>query len=155
MSKSLKLVAGDLSIGSGRTFETVSGSSKLAQDLELWILEHLGNDPDTPEFGSLLDGGTSNGVQIPSFIGEILTDERVGEIKQDISTLLAQYQQGQVTKMQREMALYNGNHTLSPDEILYTVDSIEATSIGTEIITRVSITTLAGNQFRLTIPLEV
>lgn len=153
MSTSFKIQGGDLRVGAGRTFETVSGAQKLAQDLELWVLEHIGTDPATPDFGSRLDGGIINGVALESFIGQGATDERVAEIKQEITTLLSQYQQTQVAKMQREMILYNGNHTLSKDETLYTVDSIEAKAVVDKIIVRVGITTLSGSQFRLTLPL--
>lgn len=153
MSISFKIEGGDLKVGVGRTFETVTGAPKLAQDLELWILERLGTDPSTPNFGSRLDGGTVNGVMLESFIGQSATDERASEIKQEISTLLAQYQQTQVAKIQREMILYNGNHTLSKDETLYSVDSIESKVVVDQIIVRVGITTLAGAQFKITLPL--
>jgi hypothetical protein len=155
MSLSFKIEGGDLKVGAGRSFETVTGADKLAQDLSLWILEHIGTDPATPQYGSALDGGTVNGVQIESFIGQALTDERVLEIKQELSTLLAQYQQDQVTKMQREMVLYNGNHTLTPDETLYSVDSIQAAVTADQIVVRISITTLAGASLKVTLPIGI
>lgn len=153
MSISFSIDGGDLKVGSGRSFETVTGAQKLAQDLGLWVLERIGTDPATPQYGSRLDGGIIDGISIDSFIGQTLTNERVLEVKQELSTLLAQYQQDQVSKMQREMVLYNGNHTLTTDETLSTVDSIEAVSVGDQIIVRVSITTLAGSNFKLTLPL--
>lgn len=152
MSKSFRIEGGDLKVGAGRSFEIVTDSSKLAQDLELWLQEHIGTDPATPEFGSRLDGGIVNGVPVESLIGQMLTDERVSEVKQELSTLLTQYQQTQVAKMQREMAIYNGNHTLAQDEILASVDSIEARAIGDQIVARVSMTTLAGQSFKVTLP---
>jgi hypothetical protein len=92
MSKSLKIEGGDLKIGPGRSYDMVERTDKLGQDLELWILEHIGTDPATPTFGSKLDGGIINGVQVESFIGKILTDQRVMEVKTEITTLLASYQ---------------------------------------------------------------
>lgn len=155
MSKSLRIEHGDLVVGSGRAFDTVAGKEKLFQDLKLWILERIGTDPSTPTYGSRLDGGVENGVELQSFIGEMQTQERLLEIKSEIVSLLNLYQATQLEKMKRELVQYGGRHTLSDDEVLHTVDNIEMASLGTTVIVRVTCSTLAGTSLQLTIPTQV
>lgn len=155
MSKSLSVINGDLQIGSGRSYQSVSGSAKLSQDLTLWIQEHVGTDSMTPTYGSTLDGGIIDGNVVPSFIGQINTAERVSEVRANIASLLGTYQQMQLEKMKREIVEYQGRHTLDPDEILNFVDSIEAKAVGDQIIVRVLCTTMSMRQFKLTLPVAV
>lgn len=152
MSKSLKIEGGDLKVGTGRSFETVVGAEKLAQDLELWVLERIGIDPATPTYGSSLDGGIVNGVSVASFIGQVMTAERVNEARAQVLNILTQYQQGQLNKMKRELVEYGGKHTLDADEVLQSIDSIQAAASGTTVIIRATFTTLAQNTFNLTVP---
>lgn len=155
MSRSFKIENGDLAVGGGRSFATVSGKDKLFQDLRLWILERIGTDPALPTYGSTLDGGVIDGREIESFIGSVATRERMLEIQDEIASLLGRYQQGQLEKMRREVVLYNGSHTLSPSEVLDRVVSIETAQAGTTILVRVTCETLSGEQFRLTVPAQV
>lgn len=155
MSTSFKLDGGDFAIGSGRSFERVSGAYKLAQDLRLWVLERIGTDPSTPTFGSRLDGGVIDGEEVASYIGQIGSEALLSEIRSEIVSLLGQYQQGQIAKMQREMLLYNGKHTLDADETLHIINSVEATQTADQVIVRVNCQTLAGTTFRLLIPTQV
>lgn len=155
MSTSLKISGGDLSIGSGRSYERVVGPYKLAQDLRLWILERIGTDPATPTFGSRLDGGVIDGVESSSYIGQIAQPAIIADIRAEVISLLSQYQAGQIAKMQREMLAYGGQHTLSADETLQSVVSVDTSQIIDQIIVRVTCMTLAGTQFRLTIPTQV
>lgn len=154
MSTSFKLESGDLVVGAGRSYERVGGAYKLAQDLKLWVLERIGTDPATPTFGSRLDGGIIDGQEIPSYIGRIGTEALVAEIRAEVVALLGTYQAQQITKMKREMLLFEGNTTLDPDEILQVISSVEATQQGTQVIVRVICQTLAGTTFRLLIPTE-
>lgn len=155
MSTSFRIQGGDLSVGAGRSFERAIGSLKLAQDLRLWVLEHVGTDPATPTFGSRLDGGIIDGEPVESFIGQVATEARQAEIRTEMIALLSQYQAGQIAKMQREMLAYGGSHTLTADETLHSIESVLTTQIGDQIIVRVLCHTLAGTQFQLTIPTQV
>lgn len=155
MSKSFKIVSGDLSVGAGRSFELVEGSNKLAQDLRLWILERIGTDPATPTYGSALDGGIIDGQEIPSFIGQPITSARISEIQTEIYRILELYQQTQLEKMQTEMALFNGKHTLSGSEVLASIDSVDTAASGDIIIARVTVSDAADNQFNILIPVQV
>lgn len=152
MSTSFKLDGGDLVVGSGRSFERVSGAYKLAQDLRLWVLERIGTDPATPTFGSRLDGGVIDGESIEPFIGHLGSESLLSEIRSEVSTLLGQFQQQQIAKMKSDMLLNDGKTTLTAEEILHVVNSIEATQVATQVIIRVNCTTLAGSTFRLLIP---
>lgn len=153
MSTSLKIVNGDLSVGSGRSFEVVSGRAKLQQDLKLWVLERIGSDPATPTYGSRLDGGIINGVEVPTFIGTIINDQVAAEIRSEIITLIQRYQQGQFEKVRNETILYTGKNTLDKDELIKTLDSVRVRAEGTTIIVSVTITTMADNTVSLTLPL--
>lgn len=155
MSKSFKIENGDFVI-SGRSYATVAGKDKLFQDLKLWILERIGTDPATPTYGSTLDGGVINGQLVESMIGQSLSQGRIDAVKAEVSRLLEQYQQNQVEKMRLEVIEFRGSHTLSPDEILYQIESIDAAQLqGDTILVRVACKTLAGTSFSLTIPTEV
>lgn len=154
MSYSLKIQNGDLSIGTGRALDTVSGAFKLGQDLELWVLERLGTDPSTPQYGTSLDGGVLNGQAIPSFIGQMATQVNVNAIQSQINAMLLTYQSLQVAKQQADIAVY-GQSTLTPDEILQEITSIQALAVQDQVIVRVTITALSGLQQQLTIPVAV
>ena len=154
MSKSFALINGDLAL-TGRSYSLVSGSAKLAQDLRLWVLERVGYDPATPTYGTTLDGGIVNGVMIPSLIGQINSQSQANQVQAVIQTMLTQYQQMQLTKMKQEIVTYNGKTTLSDDEVLQTVNSVTATVAQDVIIVQANLTTLAGTNLTLTIPLSI
>lgn len=155
MSYSLRVEGGDIVVGSSRSLEVVTGKQKLFQDLKLWILERIGTDPATPLFGSTLDGGTINGQELPSFIGQLASQENLNFIKSEVLDLLQKYQQAQLAKMKRELIEYGGRHTLSGDEILHTIDSVSVRQIDTTVLVRVTCTTMNKTNFNLTIPLAV
>lgn len=154
MSTSLSIVNGDLVIGPGRKFETVSGKAKLMQDLKLWVLERIGNDPLLPTYGSTLDGGTLNGQPVDSFIGQLATQEALNSIRIATLELLDKYQTMQFDKMRTETLLYNGKNTLDSDEVIDEITSVDVAQVGDTVLVRVIITTLAGSTLKLTIPLS-
>ncbi len=63
------------------------------------------------------------------------------------------YQQMQMAKMKQELIQYDGKHTLSGDEVLHTINSVDITSIDTTVLVRVKCTTLNRNSINITIPL--
>ena len=152
MSKSFALVNGDLAVD-GRSYSEVSGQTKLAQDLKLWILERVGTDPATPTYGSTLDGGTINGVEIPSMIGAVSTKANTLTIQSITQNIIAQYQQMQLAKIQIEMQQYGGQTTLSNDEIIYSINNVKAVQADDTIVVQADITTLAGANMLITIPI--
>lgn len=147
MSKSFTLLNGDLQI-SGGGYGVVSGKQKLLQDLRCWILEEIGTDPATPSFGSKFLADYDDG----GFIGGLASQAMTMEIYSEVQDILERYQRLQLSKIQDETARYQGQHTLSPEEIIEEVDSIETTWFGTLILVRVSLFTLAGDLLQLTFP---
>lgn len=151
MSKSLAFDQGDLVLGAGRSFETVTGKKKLFQDLKLHILEQMGRDPQAPGLGTTFEGGYVGGRYIQPIIGQNDSDRMRFEIKRQIAEVCRKYQQLQLQKIQRETILYNGRNTLDADEVLSRVDSIDVTvTTPTQVKVKVVIITIANT----IIPLE-
>jgi len=146
MSKSLAFRNGDLIIGPGRAFESVSGKEKLLQDLKLWILERVGTDPATPSYGSNLDSD--------QIIGEMGTADTLNRIRIDVLNLLQKYQNMQYQKLRAETIQYAGKTTLDKEEIIQEVTSVDVKAIDTTALVQVFITTLTGNVLKLTLPVE-
>lgn len=155
MSNNFKISSGDLVVGAARAYERVSGIAKLQQDLELWLLEKIGTDPSTPSYGSRLDGGVIDGVALQSYIGQSSTDDRVREIIAEVRRILELYQETQINKMQLEMSQFNGKHTLSGDEILASIDSVDAAIQADIVVVKVGISTGTGNSLTLLVPAQV
>ena len=153
MSKSLALVNGDLQIGSGRSYEIVTGREKLRQDLTLWLLTRVGQDPMTPTYGSRLDGGVIGGQNIPSFIGQIATMDSSNQIRIEVLDLLTEYQNMQLDKIRNETLLYRGKNTLEADEVIDSIESVDVTQVGTTILVRVVLITLGRTSLKITLPI--
>jgi hypothetical protein len=155
MSKSFALTNGDLSIGEGRSFQIVKGREKLGQDLRLWVLERIGTDPSTPDFGSTLDGGKVNGQPVQSFIGQMISPTTLAAIRQDITNLVTRYQALQYSKIRTETTRYLGSTTIDQDEAIASINSIDVRASGTTVIVQINLTTVANSSLRLTFPIGV
>jgi len=153
MSTSFKLTNGDLSVGAGRAYEVVQGRDKLRQDLTLWLMERIGQDPMTPTYGSRLDGGVIGGREIPSYIGQIASDNNSNQIRMEVLDLLVEYQNMQLDKIRNETLLYRGKNTLEADEVIDSINSVDVTQIGTTILVRVVLTTLGNTSLKVTLPI--
>lgn len=153
MSTSFKLTNGDLSIGGGRSFEIVQGRDKLRQDLTLWLMERIGQDPMTPTFGSRLDGGVIGGRTIPSYIGQNASANNSNLIRMEVLDLLTEYQNMQLDKIRNETLLYRGQNTLEAEEVIESIKSVEVTQVGTTIFVRVLLTTLGNTSLKVTLPI--
>lgn len=154
MSKSLALVNGDLAIGPGRAFQAVTGREKLLQDLKLWILERIGADASTPSYGSRLDGGTENGTNVGSYIGQIVSEEQMMGIRGEIIRLIENYQAMQYDKLRSETILYLGPTTLDQDEVVASIDRITTKAVGTTVLVQVTLNILSGDVIKLTLPVN-
>lgn len=154
MSKSLAVVNGDLVIAAGRSFGTVSGREKLLQDLRLWVMEKMGLDPSTPTYGNILDGSITDGIEREGFIGQLMSQDNLNEIRNVIIDLLQRYQTMQFEKIRNETLQYLGENTLEEGEVLERIDSVEVKAIGTTALVQVKITTLDEQSFKLTIPIS-
>jgi len=152
-ANNFRIAKGDLVV-TDRTYSRVEGVSKLTQDLVLWLLERIGTDPATPTYGSTLDGGVIDGKPVQSYIGVPGSVARMREIAAEVRRVLELYQETQIQKMQLEMALFQGKHTLAGDEVLETIDSINATISGDLIVVKVELTTASGKSLQLLVPVE-
>lgn len=143
MSQSFQLQNGDLVVTSGRAFQVIRNRDKLVQDLRLWILEQFGQDPSTPEYGSLLD----------SYIGSPISQGAINQIQAEILRVLQQYQAMQVDNMQNETIQYAGSTTLDPSEVVTGISGLTIQSVGSMILVSVTVTTLDETQTQLSIPI--
>lgn len=123
MSWSLQISNGDLTIGPSG-LNTVTGSSKLVQDLTCALLEPMGNDSMHPTYGSLLDGGTdSSGNTFAGFIGQLNNDQNDTLIAAEVQRICQAYQQAQIARNSSDVATY-GKSTLLADEALLSVGGL-------------------------------
>lgn len=146
MSKSLAITTGDLSV-TGRHYDTVTGKDKLIQDLRCALIEQTATDPATPEFGS--DLGTD------TYIGQVYNETLAEEARTEVMNVLLQYQAAQLQKLQDETITYNGLNTFDESELIDTIDSIDSIFSGDTLIIRVQLTTLAKDQIKIDVPVDM
>jgi len=136
--KALQVYNGDLSLDSGGKLQFLQGSSKLVQDLGLWLQEPYGTSFTAPSFGSTLYsmvGGEVNGVTSAL-------------IETEIRRVVGLYQSQQLLTLQTaqntsQLANYNKS------EIINVVNSIQLSQSQTAIYAYVTITTLANSTLTL------
>ena len=151
MTWSYAIVNGDLSFAGPGGYATVSGQSKLLQDLRNWLLEPRGTDPIHPDYGSTLDGGTlPDGSSADSVIGELMTSANLLTLESEVRRVLAAYQQQQLDRITSEAALYNGKNTFSASEILASVDDVNIQTVADMVFIQCVITTADGDQTSFT-----
>lgn len=109
MTYSLKIQNGDLSI-TGSECNIVYGTSKLTQDMEIWLLTRYGSDRMHPTFGSILQ----------SFIGQPMTSVSITQtnIYNEILRVLNNYQ----SMVYASFKATPNNFSL--EELPYSIDSI-------------------------------
>jgi len=127
MTWSLSLKDGDLAVdGRGHSLAVVRDEGKLLQDLKSALLHRQGEDPTTPSYGSLLEGGTTpNGVRSSGFIGQNIDQMLLLEIEEEVRRVLVRHQTSQVVRAKSDEATY-GRITLSRGEILLNIGQITA-----------------------------
>lgn len=107
MTYSLAIANGDL-VRSGNSLSIVYGTSKLKQDLCLWVTERYGIDRFHPKMGSVL----------PDYIGSLITDGTRSQIQSEMLRILQNYQSVQL------QGLKQAPHRYSYSELLYSIDAI-------------------------------
>jgi hypothetical protein len=145
MSKSLSITSGDLSV-TARHYDTVSGKDKLMQDLRCALIEQVGTDPATPEFGSRFE--------TDDYLGQVYAEVLAEEARTDILAIIQNYQAAQLTKIQNETIAYNGLNTLDAGEVIETIDSIDSIFSGDTLVIRVQLTTISGDQVKIDVPVD-
>jgi hypothetical protein len=153
MSFSLAIISGDISPSAGG-LSTVTGAQKLGQDLTSLFLTHLGSNPYNPSYGSLIDGGVrSDGTVVPSPIGSSNIQSVQASMTTEINRLVSLYQAQQTAKINSDLSLYN-KITLSPDEMLQSVSSIDFTISFDYLIINITIQTGSNDSVTVTVPLQ-
>ncbi len=112
MTYSLKIQNGDLSV-TGSECNIVYGTSKLVQDMEIWLLTRYGSDRMHPTFGSVLQ----------DFIGQPMSSPTTTQtnVYNEILRVLNNYQS-------MVYASFQGSpNNFSLAELPYSIDSISPT----------------------------
>lgn len=144
--KSIQIQNGDINVSAGN-LQFVTGSSKLAQDLNLWLQEPLEGSPPigpgftTPSFGSLLN----------SYIGSDNQQLMQAQVQAEILRILGLYQKNQMIALQKAQTI-SALTLWNKSEIIQQVTSINVTSpTPYNISAEVTIQTLAGTSTPITI----
>lgn len=144
MSWSLAISNGDISYGQNG-LNTVTGASKLVQDLSCCILEPLGTDFNDPNFGSIIEGGVdSDGNVYLGLIGNLNDRDTATMIQAEIQRICQNYQTQQVQRNQEDLSTY-GSSTLTAGEALLAVSNITVQQAGTMVYVTASLTTGSGS----------
>lgn len=140
--KTLQVKNGDIVLDSGGRLSFVVGSSKLVQDLSLWLREEYGVGYTTPNFGSLL----------PGMIGQSLTATMTAQVYSEVSRIIELYriyQSQQLQLSQNASSLSNWNKS----EIIQSIKDI-LIQPGTGFIqVLITLTTLNSNTTQLNLVL--
>ena len=143
--KSIQVQNGDIVVNQG-SMQFVTGSSKLAQQLSLWMQEPMyGNPPigvgyTTPGFGSVLS----------QFIGQADTTLVQSQVKSEVLRVLGNYQQTQyldIQTAQNTATLANWNKS----EIIQQITAIDVTVNQFTVSILVTIQTLTNT----TVPISI
>jgi len=131
--KTVQVHNGDLQLDNGGRLQFVKGTSKLVQDLALWLKETYGVGFSTPSFGSLL----------PGMIGGAITAAQVASIQSEIDRIINLYQATQSLQLQ---SAQNANQLSywNKSEIIHSVGNIQVVQGTGFVNATVSLTTLNG-----------
>jgi hypothetical protein len=117
------------------------------QDLRCALIEQVGTDPATPDFGSRFE--------TDDYLGQVFTDVLAEEARTDVMSILQTYQANQLARIQDETIAYNGLNTMDEGEVIESIDAIDSLFSGDTLIIRVTITTLAKEQIKIDVPVDM
>jgi len=114
--KTLQVKNGDLVLDSGGRPVFITGSTKLVQDLSLWLNEDYGVGYTTPNFGSTLSG----------LIGGGITAGSIAQVQSEISRVLELYRSQQIQDLLEAQQLQQlGNWNKS--ELIQSIGDVQVT----------------------------
>lgn len=143
MSWSLQVSNGDLALGTNG-LNTVTGASKLTQDLGCALLTSTGTDPLHPNYGSTLDGGIDpQGNPAPGVIGQTNDSLARAFVGGEVQRICRAYQAQQIARNNTDVAIY-GKSTLTSDEALLSVQDITTQQVMDHILVTATLQTGAG-----------
>lgn len=143
MSWSLKLRNGDL-VAEGASLATVTGESKLFQDLRLALLEPLGFDNLHPNYGSSLE----------DLLGETDLSYLSLEIENEVSRVVQELQFQQLERAKSDRFVV-GQATLDPGEIIVNLTSVTIAQIEDRLEVHATILTGTEEELNITVPIDV
>lgn len=153
MSWSLELRNGDLTI-SGAQLGQSTGPSKLVQDLRCALLEARGSDDLHPSYGSILDGGRDEfGNDVASIIGTYDWELAAVRVDSEIRRVCAEYQTQQTQRAKNDRYTY-GESTLTNDELLLDISSLQMFEAQDKLMVQVTLTTARGEPVQVNIPIS-
>jgi len=136
--KTLQVTNGDLALDTGGRLQFLVGSSKLTQDIALWLQEDFGIGFTTPNFGSILE----------SLIGTGITSGSVSTIQAEVARIISLYRAQQVQTLQSiQQSSQLSNYNKS--EIIQSVSDITVAQGTGYISVLVTLTTLTGSSLAL------
>lgn len=152
MTWSLLIENGDLVKGKGNKLATVKGPEKVAQDLRIWLLSELGDDPLNPGFGSTIHLSPENFIEMDDTV-LFIPENRFDHIIEEIDRIIDAYQRLQLIRIEQEINLYNGQHTFSEGEIIEEY-SIEYESIFDTLYVDIHLTMLSKATITVELPVQ-
>jgi hypothetical protein len=145
MTWSLKLENGDLAFN-GASLAVVDNENKMIQDLTCQLLERMGHDDMHPEYGSLIDGGeTVDGIVYESIVADDDLEMVKMRIQAEIIRIVNDYQGRQLDRAKADKMLY-GKQSLTPREIVSSVNAINFVESLDHLIVNISISTTQNQQ---------
>lgn len=135
--KTFEIRNGDLVIGPGG-FGTITGPTKLRQDLAVAVREPYASDRFHPRWGSMLD----------TFVGQVSNPYSQSAVASEVHRLLGNYiavQQDQITSD----ATRGVKPRYGTGEVISSVDSVQTIQTMDRLSVKVSLRTLSGEQVTL------
>lgn len=130
--KTLALSGGDLVLGPGG-LQLLEGPSKIRQDIALCLGEEYGLDPYHAGWGSVLK----------KYVGLPITPDTPVLIQAEVNRVLQQYIQNQQSIL-NAASLNNQQHTISTNELIRTVNSVDVNVLYDTVTVLINLTTMAG-----------
>lgn len=148
MTWSLQISHGDFQVESAH-LSTVTGQKKLVQDFRCAILEQMGIDNLHPDFGSLIDGGTTpEGVTSNGVVGTIDVQSARLTIESEINRIARYIQRAQLERAKSDRLTY-GRATLVPQEVLLSLNGITIEQIEDRLRVVVGLTSASNSNFEV------
>jgi phage baseplate assembly protein W len=140
--KTIVVSNGDIQLSTGQ-LQFAVGSSKLVQDLTLWLEEPLGTGYTTPGFGSLLSG----------MVGQAQSQNTPSTIQNEVQRVLQLYQGQQAINLQSaqnsaQLSYWNKS------EIIQSINSVNVNMQNDTALVSVNLTTLANSTVNLNITIN-
>ncbi len=136
--KTLALVQGDLAVGTG-SYLTYSGVNKISQDLSLALREAYGGDRFHPSWGSILQ----------QYVGTPMVEEAKAGVVAEVTRVLNNYITVQNAQIQAA-GTQNVQSTLTTDDVVQSITSINATQVHDSLVVTVTLQTLSRQAVSIT-----